>query len=69
MLLRAAQNDGDFDVFADVLWQPQNGSRISSVGLSWKPGPWLFGASWRHYGGLAGAQVRDLGIVTLQYAY
>jgi hypothetical protein len=44
-LLRAAQNDGDFDVFADVLWQPQNGSRISSVGLSWKPGPWLLSAS------------------------
>lgn len=69
VLLRAAQNDGDFDVFADVLWQPQNGSRTSSVGLSWKPGPWLLSASWRHYGGVAGTVVRDLGIVTLQYAF
>ncbi|SFV07144.1 hypothetical protein [Pseudoduganella namucuonensis] len=69
LLLRASQNDGDLDVFADVLWQPQNGSRISSVGMSWKPGPWLFSASLRHNGGPAGTLVRNTAVATAQYAF
>ncbi|MES2260098.1 MAG: hypothetical protein V4724_16370 [Pseudomonadota bacterium] len=69
VLLRAAQNMDELDVSADVLWQPQNGSRIASVGVSWKPGPWLVSLSWRHYGGSAGTVLHSTGIATLQYAY
>ena len=69
ILLRAAQNSGDLDVSADVLWQPQNGSKIASVAVSWKPGPWLFSASLRRYGGLAGTAIRSLAAATVRYAY
>jgi hypothetical protein len=69
LLLRAAQDSGDFDVSADVLWQPQNGSKIASVGVSWKPGPWLFSAGVRRYGGIAGSKVRSIAVAAAQYAY
>jgi len=73
VLLRAAQNNGDFDISADVLWQPGSGSgggsRIGSVALSWKPGPWLFSASLRHFGGTAGAAVRNVAVATARYAF
>lgn len=69
VLLRAAQNSGDFDVSADILWQPQNGSKITSVAMSWKPGPWLFSASLRRYGGIAGSATRSLAVATARYAY
>ena len=69
VLLRAAQNSGDFDVSADILWQPENGSKTASVALSWKPGPWLFSASLRRYGGVNGATVRSAAIATVQHAF
>ena len=69
VLLRAAQNSGDLDVSADILWQPQNGSKVTSVAASWKPGPWLFSASLRRYGGLAGSSVRSVAAATAQYTY
>ncbi|MES2130399.1 MAG: hypothetical protein V4463_24270 [Pseudomonadota bacterium] len=53
VLLRGAQNVGDFDVSADVLWMPESRKRVSSAAMSWKSGPWLYSASWRHYGGVA----------------
>lgn len=69
ILLRAAQNSGDFDVSADILWQPENGSKTASVALSWKPGPWLFSASLRRYGGVNGATVHSAAIATVQHAF
>jgi hypothetical protein len=69
ILLRAAQNSGDFDVSADILWQPENGSKTASVAASWRPGPWLFSASLRRYGGVNGATVRSAAVATVRYAF
>lgn len=69
LLLQAARNDGDLDLRADVLWQPQNGARIVSVAASWKPGPWLLSARLRHYGGVAGTTLRNMALATAQYAF
>lgn len=69
MLLRVAQNESGLDLSADLLWMPQDGGRIVSVGIAWKPEPWLFSLSWRHYGGSAGAVVRSMGIMTAQHSF
>ena len=53
VLLRGAQNAGDFDVSTDVLWMPESHYRTTSAAMSWKSGPWLYSAGWRHYGGPA----------------
>lgn len=69
LLVRGAQNEGDLQVAADLLWQPQNRSRITGVSVSWTPAPWAFAITWRHYGGPAGAVVRGAGIATIQRAF
>lgn len=69
LLLRASRNLGDADFSADLLWRPQDGGKIGSVAVSWKPGPWLFAASLRHFGGAAGAMVRNAAVATLQHAF
>lgn len=76
VLLRAGWNCGDVDLSVDVLWQPgsdsQGSSRIGSVAVSWKPGPWLFSASLRRFSaaaGGAGAGVRSIAVATVRYAF
>ena len=71
VLLRAAQNSGDFDISADTLWQPQSSGsgRIGSVAVSWKPGPWLVSASLRHFGGAASASARNIAVASVRYSF
>lgn len=69
LMLRGSQDEGDVDVAADVLWQPQSGSKISTVSLSWTPAPWAMTLSLRHFGGAAGAVVRTAAIATVQRAF
>jgi hypothetical protein len=73
VLLRASQTEGDWEVAADVLWQPGQGtaagSRITSLAASWKASPWLLSASLRHFSGAAGAVARNVAVATLQYAF
>lgn len=69
LMLRGAQNEGDLDLSADVLWQPQSGSKITTVSLSWTPAPWALTLSLRHFGGVAGTVVRSAAIATVQRAF
>ncbi|UGQ44863.1 hypothetical protein [Massilia endophytica] len=69
LLLRAAQHWDTVDVSADVLYQPQNGGRIGTMSISWKQGPWLLSASWRHYGGAAGALTRSVAVATIERGF
>ncbi|MRV76090.1 hypothetical protein GJ700_30695 [Duganella sp. FT92W] len=73
VLLRASQTEGDLEVAADVLWQPgqgaYRGSRVASVGTTWKASPWLLSASLRHFSGAASHVARNVAVATLQYAF
>jgi len=69
VFVRAAQNWDTFDLSADVLWQPQSQSKVSTVTASWKTGPWLFAASLRQYDGMAGVLAHRLAIATLQRSF
>lgn len=69
LMLRGSQNEGDLDLSADVLWQPQGGSKIGTVSLSWTPAPWALTLSLRHFGGPAGKVVRRAAVATLQRAF
>jgi hypothetical protein len=69
LMLGGSHNDGDVDVAADVLWQPQNGSKIGTLSLSWTPAPWAMTLSLRHFGGAAGAVVRTAASATIQRAF
>ncbi|MBB3118777.1 hypothetical protein [Pseudoduganella violacea] len=69
MLLRLAHSGGELEVAGDVLWQPQNDSRIASVAAGWRHGRWQLNASWRHYGGVAGTLVRSLGVFSAQLGF
>ncbi len=73
VLLRAAQAEGDLEIAADVLWLPRQdaapGSRITSLGVSWKAAPWQAGASVRHFSGAAGALARNVAVMSVQYAF
>lgn len=69
VFLRAAQNWDSYTVSADLLWQPESRSAISTLSASWKHGPWLLAASWRHYGGLAGTFTRQLAIATIERSF
>lgn len=68
-LLRLAHTEGELELAGDVLWQPQNGSRIVSVAAGWKTGRWQLSASWRHYGGVSGTLVRSLGVFSAQLGF
>ncbi|WP_342118076.1 hypothetical protein [Pseudoduganella sp. OTU4001] len=69
-MLRAAQYlDNDVEVSADVLWQPQTDSRIGTLSASWKTGPWVLSASYRHYGGLAGRYMKDTALASIQRGF
>lgn len=68
-MLRAAQYFDDVEVAADLLWQPQTGSRIGTVSASWKRGPWTLAASYRRYGGLAGRYMQDTALASLQRGF
>lgn len=69
LLLRAAQNWDTIDLSADVLWQPGNGGKVGTLSASWKHGPWLFAASWRHYSGTMGTLTRSLAVATVQHGF
>jgi hypothetical protein len=69
LLLRAAQHWDAIDVSADVLSQPQNGGKTSTLSASWKQGPWLLSASLRHYGGAAGTLTRSVAIATIERGF
>lgn len=68
-MLRAAQYIDDVEISADVLWQPQTGSRIGTLSASWKTGPWTLSASYRRYGGLAGRYMQDTALASLQRGF
>ena len=72
-MLRAAQYFDDVDVAADVLWQARSGaiggSRIATVSVGWKSGPWILSASYRHYGGLAGRYADNLALASIQRGF
>lgn len=68
-MLRAAQYFDDVEVSADLLWQPQSGSRIGTVSSSWKNGPWTLSASYRRYGGLAGRYMQDTALASIQRGF
>lgn len=72
-LLRVAQTEGDWEVAADVLWQPGRGlaagSRVTSLAASWKASPWLVSASLRHFSGAATVAARNVAVATVQYAF
>ncbi|MCG2585698.1 hypothetical protein [Massilia sp. TS11] len=69
---RVAQNFGDADLSADVLWTPEDGGRITSAMWSWKPAPWSVSASLRHFSGgapLASLPVRWQAVVAVERAF
>ncbi|WP_374584098.1 hypothetical protein [Pseudoduganella sp.] len=68
-MLRAAQYFDDVEVAADLLWQPQTGSRIGTLSASWKSGPWTLAASYRRYGGLAGRYMQDTALASIQRGF
>jgi hypothetical protein len=72
-LLRASQYFDDVEVSADVLWQPHKGytpgSRIGTLSASWKTGPWLLSASFRHFEGAAGRYAKDLALASIQRGF
>jgi len=68
-LLRAAQYIDDVEIAADMLWQPQNGSRIGTVTASWNNGPWTLSASYRHFSGLAGRYAKDMALASIQRGF
>lgn len=68
-LLRAAQNIEDVELSADMLWQPETGSRVSTASASWKTGPWILSASYRHFGGLAGRYAKDVALASIQRGF
>ncbi|MYN45094.1 hypothetical protein GTP23_08465 [Pseudoduganella sp. FT93W] len=69
VFLRAAQNWDNFDLAADVLWQPASQSKVGTIAASWKQGPWLFSASLRQYYGMAGILTRRLAIASIQRSF
>lgn len=68
-MLRASQYLDDVEIAADVLWQPQTGSRIGTVSASWKTGPWVLSASYRRFGGLAGRYAGDQALASIQRGF
>ncbi len=72
-MLRTAQYFDDVEISADVLWQPRSGridgSRIGTVSASWKTGPWILAASYRHYSGLAGRYAKDIALASIQRGF
>ena len=72
-LLRVSQYFDDVEIAADLLWQPGYahlpGSRIGTVSASWKNGPWVFAASYRHTGGLAGRYAGDVALASIQRGF
>jgi len=68
-LLRASQYIDDVEIAADMLWQPQNGSRIGTVTASWNNGPWTLSASYRHFSGLAGRYAKDMALASIQRGF
>ncbi|WP_028104409.1 hypothetical protein [Pseudoduganella violaceinigra] len=68
-LLRASQYFDDVEVSADMLWQPQAGSRIGTLSGSWKTGPWVLSASYRHFAGPAGRYARNVALASLQRGF
>jgi len=72
-LLRASQYFDDVEISADLLWQPSSGpvpgSRISTISSSWKNGPWVLAASYRHFEGLAGRYSRDVAQASIQRGF
>jgi hypothetical protein len=69
LLVRGAWRPDDVELAADVLWQPDSGSRIGSVSMTWTHAPWALVANLRKYGGPAGAVIRHAAIVTLQRSF
>jgi hypothetical protein len=69
LLVRGAQDFGDLELAADMLWQRRDGSRIAGLSLSWTPAPWAWNLSVRRYGGAAGRAVKRAAIATLQRAF
>ncbi|MYM41849.1 hypothetical protein [Duganella qianjiadongensis] len=69
VFVRAAQNWDTFDLSADILWQPQSQSKVSTISASWKSGPWLLAASLRQYNGMAGLLTHRLAIASLQRSF
>lgn len=55
VLLRVSWQPPDWQLWADVLWQPADGGRSVSAGLQWQGAHWRLNASLRGYGGPASA--------------
>lgn len=68
-MLRASQSFDDLEIGADVLWQPQTGSRIGTVSAGWKTGPWLLSASYRRFAGLVGRYAQDQALASIQRGF
>jgi hypothetical protein len=72
-LLRASQYFDDAEISADMLWQPRSGpvggSRAGTISASWKNGPWIFAASYRHFSGQAGRYARDIALASIQRGF
>jgi len=68
-LLRASQYVDDVEISADMLWQPQTGSRIGTATASWHTGPWTLSASYRHFGGQAGRYAKDVALASIQRGF
>lgn len=69
LMLRASQYVEDVEVSADMLWQPQSGSRIGTLSASWKTGPWLFSASYRRFSGIAARYQQDVALASIQRGF